>query len=91
MSTTSPRSLRSAVGVVTPHLIVSHAKNAIELYKLAFGAEVLSVNHMPNGDRVMHSEVRVFNSIIFVVDDFPEWRGGKERHPKALGGTPRSA
>ena len=41
----------------------------------------------PNSDRVMHSEVKVFNSVIFVVDDFPEWRGGKERHPNALGGT----
>jgi PhnB protein len=36
----------------------------------------------------MHSEIKVLNSVIFVVDDFPEWRGGKERHAKALGGTP---
>ncbi len=88
MSTDKSKIPADRRGVVTPHLIVSNAKEAHELYKKAFGAQVLRVSIAPNSDRVMHSEVKVFNSILYVVDDFPEWRGGKEHHPRALGGTP---
>lgn len=76
------------LGVVVPHLIVSNAKEALEAYKKAFNAEVVRIHETPNDWRIMHSEVKVFNSILYVVDDFPEWRlGGKQLHPKALGGS----
>jgi PhnB protein len=56
---------------VTPGLIHKEAKKAIEFYKKAFGAEVKSNMAMPDG-RVMHAELKIGDSIIFISDEFPE-------------------
>jgi PhnB protein len=70
--------------VVTPHIVVDNAALALAFY----GAEVLSKHTMPAPDeRTMHSEVKIFESLFFVVDDFPDWRGGKKSTPTALGGS----
>ncbi len=71
---------------ITPHLVVKGASEAIDLYVLAFGAKVRDRNLMPDG-RVMHAELQIGDSILFVVDDFPEMSGGKPKHPLALGGS----
>jgi len=72
---------------IIPHLVVENAAKAIEFYKMAFGAEELSRVPSPDG-RVLHAALRVGSSTVFLADDFPEWCGGKSRHPLALGGTP---
>ena len=36
----------------------------------------------------MHAETRIGGQPVFLVDDFPEFRGGNSRTPTALGGTP---
>ena len=41
---------------------------------------------MPDGS-IMHAEIRIGDSLVYLCDDFPEMCGGKARHPKALGGT----
>ncbi|MHC4924442.1 MAG: VOC family protein [Planctomycetota bacterium] len=75
-----------AEGVI-PHLICKGAGEALEFYKNAFGAE--EVMRMPGPDgRLMHAEIRIGGSLVFVADDHPEMCGGVERHPLALGGTP---
>jgi len=56
---------------VTPYLVLKDAKRALEFYKKAFGAET-TVN-MPSPDgRVMHAEVRIGDSMLFMADEFPE-------------------
>merc|ERR1711991_112862 len=73
---------------VIPHLVCQDAAAALALYEKAFGAEVLARYPMSEEDaRLMHSEVRILDSIFFVVDDFPEMRGGQKKSPLALGGT----
>jgi PhnB protein len=57
---------------ITPGLIVNGAHKAIEFYKEAFGAEVVGVMTSPDGSKVVHSEVKIGNSIIFVNDEFPQ-------------------
>lgn len=57
---------------ITPSLIVSDAAKAIEFYKRALGAEALGCHTTPDGSKVVHSELKVGNSIIFVNDEFPE-------------------
>ncbi len=76
-----------AEGVI-PHLIVDDANKALEFYKQAFGAEVVSKAPAPDGKRLMHAELKVGNSRIYLNDDFPEYSGGKSRTPTALGGSP---
>jgi uncharacterized glyoxalase superfamily protein PhnB len=71
-----------------PHLVCSPCADAIEFYKRAFGAEEVSRAPAPDGQRLMHAEIRVGGRPVFLVDDFPEYCSGKSETPKALGGTP---
>jgi PhnB protein len=73
-----------------PHLVCSPCSDAIEFYKKAFGAEELSRMPAPDGRRIMHASIRIGSSVVFLVDDFPEFCGGKSSTPKALKGTPVS-
>jgi uncharacterized glyoxalase superfamily protein PhnB len=71
-----------------PHLVCSPCADAIEFYKRAFGAEEISRAPAPDGQRLMHAEIRLGGRPVFLVDDFPEYCAGKSETPKALGGTP---
>jgi len=71
-----------------PHLVCDPCAEAIEFYKKAFGAEEVSRAPGPDGRRLMHAEIRIGKTCIFLVDDFPEFCGGKSQSPKGLGGTP---
>jgi PhnB protein len=73
---------------VIPHLVCDPCAEAIEFYKKAFGAEEISRAPAPDGRRLMHAEIRIGNSFIFLVDDFPEFCNGKAESPRALKGSP---
>ncbi|MCI0488550.1 MAG: VOC family protein [Blastocatellia bacterium] len=72
---------------ITPGLIVNDAAGAIEFYKEALGAEEIARMTTPDGNAIMHSELKIGNSIFFVSDEFPDMGS---RSPKTLGGTPIS-
>jgi uncharacterized glyoxalase superfamily protein PhnB len=57
---------------LTPHLIVRNAKEALEFYKNAFGAEIGHVAYMPNG-KVMHAGLRIGDSMLMLNDEMPEY------------------
>ena len=69
-----------------PHLVCKGASEALDFYKNAFGGEELCRMPAPDG-RLMHAELRIGQSTVYVCDDFPEMCGGKERNPLALGNT----
>jgi PhnB protein len=71
---------------VTPYLVCEGAAEAIEFYRRAFGAEVVTRHDGPGG-AVMHAEVRINGSMIMLGDAQPE-RGYVG--PKALKGSPVS-
>lgn len=70
-----------------PHLVCDPCSEAIEFYKKAFGAEEIARTLAPDGRRILHAEIRIGSNVIFLVDDFPEFCGGKSLSPKALGGS----
>jgi uncharacterized glyoxalase superfamily protein PhnB len=70
---------------LTPHLVVKGASKAIEFYKKAFGAEEIGRLSAPDGKSVMHADLKIGDSHIFVVDEFPEM---DSRGPQSFGGTP---
>ncbi|MET0852152.1 MAG: VOC family protein [Candidatus Rokuibacteriota bacterium] len=70
------------------HLVCDPCADAIEFYKKAFGAEEVDRVLAPDGRRIVHAAIRIGGSFVFLVDDFPEFCGGKASSPKALGGTP---
>src|SRR5690606_8602408 len=74
--------------VLIPHLVCDPCTEAIEFYKRAFGAEDMGCNMAPDGKRVMHAALKIGGHPVFLVDDFPEYCGGKALSPKALGGSP---
>lgn len=71
-----------------PHLVCSPAADAIEFYKKAFDAEEMGRFPAPDGKRIMHAAIRIGGAMVFLVDDFPEFCGGKSSTPTELGGTP---
>lgn len=54
---------------VTPCLMVRGADRAIEFYKKAFGAELLDRMTGPDGKTVIHSQLRIGDSFIFLGDE----------------------
>jgi uncharacterized glyoxalase superfamily protein PhnB len=72
-----------------PHLVCSPCAEAIEFYKKAFGAEEICRMPAADGRRIMHAEIRIGKSVLFLVDDFPDFcPSGKSSSPLALKGTP---
>jgi PhnB protein len=71
---------------VTPHLMVRDAGRAIDFYKEALGAE--EVVRLPGpGGLLAHAEIRIGDSKVFLVDEFPEAREGGLGSPQHLGAT----
>lgn len=68
--------------------MVSDAAAAIEFYKKASGAEEILRVPAEDGKRLLHAQLRIGTSMLYLCDDFPEFCGGKARTPGALGGTP---
>jgi PhnB protein len=73
---------------VVPHLVINGAARAIDFYIRALGAHEVSRSDEPNGPRVLHAELVIGDSTIFICDDFAERDAGRLRHPHALGGVP---
>ena len=73
---------------IIPHLVCSPCSEALEFYKKAFGAEEAHRMVAHDGVKIMHAAMRIGNSILFLVDDFPEFCSGKSSTATALGGTP---
>jgi uncharacterized glyoxalase superfamily protein PhnB len=71
-----------------PHLVCSPCGEAIEFYKKAFGAEEICRLPAPDGRRIMHAQIRIGKSFVYLVDDFPDFCGGKSSTATALKGTP---
>jgi PhnB protein len=69
---------------LTPAITCKNAANAIDFYKEAFGASEMNRMSGPGG-MVMHAELRIGDSVIFVSDEFP----GMSVAP-APGATPSS-
>src|SRR5262245_45238029 len=70
---------------VTPHITVRHAAKMIECYGKAFGAEEKRRALGPDGKTIMHAELRIGDSVVFLNDEFPEMGAFS---PLSTNGTP---
>ena len=69
---------------VTPQLVCAGAADAIEFYKKAFNATETA--RLPGAQgKIMHAMIRIGDSPVMIVDEFPEW---KSLGPKSLKGSP---
>ena len=69
---------------VTPYLVLDDTAAAIEFYKKAFGAVELHRLASPGGEGVMHAEIKIGDSLLYLADEFP---CVGNRSPKSLGAT----
>lgn len=69
---------------ITPHLVVRNAAQAIEFYKKAFNAEVIGCMPGPDGEKIMHAELRIGDSPVMLCEEFPEMGS---LSPESRGGT----
>ena len=56
---------------ITPCIVVENGLEALGFYERAFGAEV--VRKLVMGDKLMHSEIRIGDSLVNVNDPFEEF------------------
>lgn len=68
---------------VTPYLSISSAKDAIEFYKLAFGATEIFRLNTPTGD-IAHAEIKIGDSAIMLAEPCED---SPMPSPDTLGGS----
>lgn len=84
MSTSAVKPIPEGMHSLTPHLVCAGAAEAIEFYKRAFDAVELGRIPAPDG-KLMHAMVRISDSTLMLVDEFPQYGS---IGPKALKGSP---
>src|SRR5260370_37428788 len=67
---------------VTPHIIVSDAAKAIDFYKKALGAQEKDKFLSPDGQGVMHAELKIGDSVVMLGSEHPP----QCLSPKSCGG-----
>jgi uncharacterized glyoxalase superfamily protein PhnB len=72
MSKPATRPVPEGVHTVTPYLIVSSAAKAIDFYREAFGAKEVLRMACPETKAVMHAEVKIGDSLVYVADQIPQ-------------------
>jgi hypothetical protein len=68
---------------VTPDLVVQDAAEAIEFYKKAFGAEERARMATPDGEFLVHAELQIGDSKVFLVDQM--LNAGQKSHQSMEG------
>ena len=68
---------------VTPYLTLGNTSRALDFYKRAFGAQVVTRMDTPDG-KVAHAEIKIGDSMIMLGDEMP---GMGNQSPQTLGGT----
>jgi PhnB protein len=81
---TYAKPIPNGMHTITPHLVCANASDAIAFYEKAFGATELFRLPGPDG-KLMHGSVRIGDSTLMLVDEYPEWGS---LGPKALKGSP---
>lgn len=72
---------------VTPDLVVKGASDAIEFYKRAFGAVENYRHNSPDGNSIVHAELKIGDSIVMLSDEFIHGKMKGCRSPKSIGGS----
>ena len=84
MADPAAKPIPDGMHALTPHIVCAGAADAIAFYRKAFGAAELARLEGPGG-KLMHAAVRIGDSVLMLMDEFPEWG---TLGPKALKGTP---
>ena len=67
------------------HLVLRNTNEAIEFYKRAFGAEELFRMPGPDGKSIVHAQMKLGDSKLYLADEMPGM--SKCESPQTIGGT----
>ena len=70
---------------VTPRLVVRHGAAAIDVYRRAFGAEVLGEPFTGPDGKLIHAELRIGDSVVMITEEGEN--GVPAGSPETLGGV----
>jgi PhnB protein len=68
---------------ITPSFTFKNSQEAIDFYKKAFGAKLLSSFKHPDGRGIMHATIQIGDSILMMGDEAPQCQSAE-----SLGGSP---
>jgi PhnB protein len=78
------RPIPEGIPHLIPYLTIDNASEAINWYEKALGAELVQKMPGPDGNGVMHCEMKIGNARLYFADKF----GPEGKSPKDLGGSP---
>src|SRR5207245_9670049 len=81
------RYIPEGLQAVTPSLVVDGAAQAIDWYKKVFGAAERGKRHLGPGGKVMHAEVQIGSSVLFI-NDMMQGAPSVVQDGRKLGGSP---
>ncbi len=81
---TDPDPVPDHLHSITPSLVVTPCAEAIEFYKVAFGAEEIGQRMTGPDGLVGHAEISIAGSVVMLGD---EWPDGPTKSPRSLGGS----
>ncbi|WP_394777301.1 VOC family protein [Undibacterium sp.] len=81
MSNPQVKPIPEGMHSLTPHLVCAGASDAIEFYKKAFNAVEVARIPAPEG-KLMHAAVKIGDSVMMLVDEFPQWNSFSPLHLK---------
>lgn len=84
MATPAKQAIPDGMHTLSAHIVCEGASEALAFYRKAFDAQELTRLPRPDG-KIMHAAIRIGDSVLMLMDDFPEWGS---LGPKALKGTP---
>jgi PhnB protein len=84
MTKPAVKAIPDGIHSLTPHLVCAGAADAIQFYKNAFNAVEEMRLPGPEG-KLVHAAVRIGDSMLMLMDEFPEMGG---IGPKSLKGSP---
>ncbi|EGP42489.1 VOC family protein [Achromobacter insuavis] len=84
MATPAKKAIPDGMHTLTPHIVCEGASDAIAFYRKAFNAEELTRLPAPGG-KVMHAAIRIGDSVVMLMDDFPN---GAAWGPRRSRGSP---
>ena len=82
---TNVKPIQDGYHTIIPHLTLKGAAAAIDFYKKAFGAVELGRMPLPDGKALLHAQLKIGDSHLFLCDEpqFP----GCTKSPQTLGGN----
>ena len=77
------KSIPDGFHTITPSIVLSNSKEAIEFYKKVFDAREIYQMPTPDG-KTMHAMIQIGDSFVMMSDEFPQMG---TRSPATVGGT----